>query len=426
MISVTCSSCGRSLTLPDQVAGHEASCPYCNEPLRVPGSANQIGGRSSGSSLTELLKDSTADPSLAPADSEFRAAQRYRHVPGIFTLTAWGGIIYAVTRKPRTGFLETIGAPTNWGDWTLFVWLGVAFLAALACISTVSGVYYRYTGRVYTKDRIGFAKAGGYDIGSIAPLLGYGATYALYRFTFSAGNDPIEVIRSPWLFTVTGAVVAHLLTGLVAGFVFRSRFGTEHKSRIAKRTKVGASIKRSRTMRKADRLAKQGQRTEALAMLEEVARSARRDGAEEVLLITLEDQAGILFDEGRGDLDAALERFNEMEAVIRAMLAPQFSAGKGELLAGCLSGKAAVLMDMGNFDAAMAIHREIERFYRDNGDHRGLLVSLTNQANGLARAGREREALALIEEAHKLLVEHGPEELAPQVEAVRQYVRAGL
>jgi hypothetical protein len=44
----------------------------------------------------------------------------------------------------------------------------------------------------------------------------------------------------------------------------------------------------------------------------------------------------------------------------------------------------------------------------------------------LARAGREREALALIEEAHKLLVEHGPEELAPQVEAVRQYVRAGL
>ncbi len=70
------------------------------------------------------------------------------------------------------------------------------------------------------------------------------------------------------------------------------------------------------------------------------------------------------------------------------------------------------------------MHKEAERIYRELGTPEGLAYSLANQALLLAgKMGRPREALPLVEEAHRLATEHGLHAVAKQIKPMLDLVR---
>jgi hypothetical protein len=84
------------------------------------------------------------------------------------------------------------------------VWLQLLLLAALFftgsfAMSVSSVLCYHYTGIVYTKDRKGFALAGGFDVGRVPMLLAQAGVFFLYWFTASMTPDPLASVRNPWI-----------------------------------------------------------------------------------------------------------------------------------------------------------------------------------------------------------------------------------
>ena len=71
----------------------------------------------------------------------------------------------------------------------------------------------------------------------------------------------------------------------------------------------------------------------------------------------------------------------------------------------------------------MTLLKKEERICRELGDPVGLVSSLTNQGRVLARAGRVREALPLVEEAYREAIARGLTPLAQQIEPLLREVR---
>lgn len=103
---------------------------------------------------------------------------------------------------------KAFGIESNWGVWVCFL-LGIVLTAFP--VSVTSLLYTRYTGRVYTEDRLGFARSGGQDIGTWSGLLTY--TAVLWIFA--------RYISSNWLgwFHPLAVLFIALTAGLILAFV---------------------------------------------------------------------------------------------------------------------------------------------------------------------------------------------------------------
>lgn len=131
-------------------------------------------------------------------------------------------------------------------------------------------------------------------------------------------------------------------------------------------------------------------------------------------MISLGNRALICAD--RGDLDDALSLLDEAEVVIREV---------GDLtgMSLILNTRAGVYEQRGDIEAALHLLEEKEAICREVGDFRGLAVALANRGRLLATRGGERDARPLVDEAHDIVVDHGFEYLAQQVEPLWEALR---
>jgi len=85
--------------------------------------------------------------------------------------------------------------------------------------------------------------------------------------------------------------------------------------------------------------------------------------------------------------------------------------------------QALILMARGDLAGAMTLMKEQKRICRELGNVENFAISLANQALILSRQGRHREALALAEEAYRLVSSHGYAALAKQILPILEQVR---
>ncbi len=137
-----------------------------------------------------------------------------------------------------------------------------------------------------------------------------------------------------------------------------------------------------------------GHPTEALRLSEHLVDHYRASGDREGLAGALCNQALVL--SGRGDWDGAMALHREEERLCREM-------GQKDGLSVALGRQALILRDWGDLEGALALHREEERLCREMGNKELLARVLTNEAVilGLIRK-QPAQALALADEAYRL------------------------
>lgn len=230
VIEITCDNCGNAMRLPVEAAGQTGRCSRCSHTIQVPGrTKGGLGGASyQEDSWGDLLKDSVSGVS-GPVNSEFRAASRQVFIPPIMFLGAWVGLL-GLGKRWQPELFDIIGAQSTWDPWKTLAYVVLIMFVSNFAMSGASVAYSTYTGRVYTEDRIGFAKAGGYDIGHIvqlvAVLLLLGIFAALDRVPFL---EPYGHWRRPWVFAVVLTFLSFLLGMAIASGVYRARFGAPRK-----------------------------------------------------------------------------------------------------------------------------------------------------------------------------------------------------
>jgi len=126
-----------------------------------------------------------------------------------FCLTAW---FKADLAESRSGyFLLALGLSSV--GWVKF-WAFILFLVAITNpVSQAALEYYRVTGRTFVEDRIGFAKAGGQDIGTFAGLVSTTLFVVIFArvvpaFVMSWVRIPLLVMSS----IVLGSWLARILS----------------------------------------------------------------------------------------------------------------------------------------------------------------------------------------------------------------------
>lgn len=167
-----------------------------------------------------------------------------------------------------------------------------------------------------------------------------------------------------------------------------------------------------------------GSLDEALELHREEERISRELHNPAVLQLSLGSQGVILTEQGRDDEAMAL--YGEKERLCRDL-------GDPEGLTTAIGSRAKILWSQGRLDEALALHQEEERICHEMGYVAGLPRSIRSQAGiiasqglALGRAGRLREALPLLEEAHRMATAHGLTHLAEQVEPALHAVRRSV
>jgi tetratricopeptide (TPR) repeat protein len=113
---------------------------------------------------------------------------------------------------------------------------------------------------------------------------------------------------------------------------------------------------------------------------------------------SLGNQANIFAD--LGEYDEAMSLLKEMERICR-------ERGEKDDLSGSLGNQADILYHRGEYDEAMRLSKEQERICRELGDKEGLSFSLGNQANILYHRGEYDEAMRLYKEQERICMELG-------------------
>jgi tetratricopeptide (TPR) repeat protein len=125
-------------------------------------------------------------------------------------------------------------------------------------------------------------------------------------------------------------------------------------------------------------------------------------------------QANILY--GRGDFDSAIALHKEAERLCREL-------GNKQGLQASLGGQALILYSRGDLDGAMALLKAQERLCRELGNPEGLSISLSNQAELLSGApDRRGEARRLADEALAIATRHGYRQLLPEFQRIRDSI----
>jgi len=141
----------------------------------------------------------------------------------------------------------------------------------------------------------------------------------------------------------------------------------------------------------------------ALTLLKEVEKTFRELRDYQGIAGSLSNQAMIF--NGRGNRSDAIPLLEEAERICR-------QSSDIQSLSGVVGNKAIILMEQGEFAAAYAVMKEHERLCRQLGDPGGIARALGNQALLLARKlGQKSSALGLMEEAYRLVTDHGLEAL---------------
>lgn len=230
VIEITCDNCGNTMRLPVVAAGQTGRCSRCGHSIQVPGrtSSGLGGGSHQEDSWGDLLKDASTGVG-GPINSQFRAANREVFIPPIMFLFAWGGLL-SLGKRWQPELFDILGGQGTWDPWKTLAYVVLIMIVSNTAISGASGAYTSHTGRVYTEDRIGFAKAGGYDIGRIMQLVAL-----LLLLGIFAAFDRVPVLepyghwRRPWVFATVLPVLSFFLGLATANMVYRARFGAPRK-----------------------------------------------------------------------------------------------------------------------------------------------------------------------------------------------------
>lgn len=116
--------------------------------------------------------------------------------------------------------------------------------------------------------------------------------------------------------------------------------------------------------------------------------------------------------------DDAMALLKQQERICREL-------GYKHGLSNSLGHQAVILRDWGRLDEAMALLKEQERLCNELANPSGLAVSLANQAELLAeKMNRPREALPLVEEAYRLVMDHGLTGLVAEIKPILDLVQS--
>jgi len=138
----------------------------------------------------------------------------------------WMGILYwlvawlkADMAQGSRYFLAALGINSvGWG----WFWAVILLLMSINPTSEAVGEYYLFTGRTFVQDRIGFAKAGGQDIGMLAGLVSTSVLVVLFARVVPA--FVISWIRIPVLI-VTSIVLGKRVARILSRRAFSALFG---------------------------------------------------------------------------------------------------------------------------------------------------------------------------------------------------------
>jgi hypothetical protein len=107
---------------------------------------------------------------------------------------------------------RVLGLDTGQFGWVLGC-VALMFATLLPCTfggSTYLGplLFYRFTGLYYRLERMAYARAGGYDVNGLAPILTQAALFGGYWAMVDLASDPIPFLRNIWIYTLLTIVLA--------------------------------------------------------------------------------------------------------------------------------------------------------------------------------------------------------------------------
>lgn len=131
------------------------------------------------------------------------------------------GAFYLLLLADRDQTARIIGLPSASLGWVLLLILILLFSYGIT-MSVSSYACYRATGLVYATDRLAFALAGGFDVGSWPLLSTHLGLYGILRWTVDTHPDPLTWLRTWWVYVLVSLAIAIVLTQVVGIFVFRT------------------------------------------------------------------------------------------------------------------------------------------------------------------------------------------------------------
>jgi hypothetical protein len=99
----------------------------------------------------------------------------------------------------------------------VLLYVAMLFIALLPCHflgSTYLGpiLFHKFTGLYYRRERMAYARAGGYDVDSLTPILTQAALFGAYWGTAQITPDPISFLRSVWVYILLAIVLTLALS----------------------------------------------------------------------------------------------------------------------------------------------------------------------------------------------------------------------
>jgi hypothetical protein len=160
---------------------------------------------------------------LPPAEAgKFGAAVANSYMWGFWlgVLYFSGGWVRADLAERHSSYLLMALGITSVG-WAKF-WDFILFFVIMSPVGQALREYYRFTGRNFLEDRIGFARAGGQDIGTFAGLLS--TAILLVIFAKVVPSFVISWVRVP-LLVLTSLLLGSWLARIMSRRVFSVLFG---------------------------------------------------------------------------------------------------------------------------------------------------------------------------------------------------------
>jgi hypothetical protein len=241
MTESTC-ICGATLCLPDDLAGSFGRCPQCQRFVRAAGEAS-VEGADPDLEKAEL-GDQSGRHELPP---HLREAIRYLYTSSFtarfLALVTVGLFAFVLIIPPaaasfdlegpgaawRNKLLGVAGCDPDWPAWVVVAW-GLAAWAALwfggrGRDSRLLDQYAHWSGDL-SDELVGFARAGGFDVGWWSPVATFWLVFLVFLGTWEIPlGDPLFLVRGPWTLALALAFTHRLLPLAVARHLFRARFG---------------------------------------------------------------------------------------------------------------------------------------------------------------------------------------------------------
>lgn len=127
-------------------------------------------------------------------------------------------IAYFIAYWPRSGAILGLNSSPLWEP--LLILAGVLFASGLG-MGASGLVVYRCTGVVYARDRVRFARMGGFDIGRVPMLTAQMAVYCVFLVTARFRPDVLGGARTPSIYLLASTLAGLMAVVLIAWHHFR-------------------------------------------------------------------------------------------------------------------------------------------------------------------------------------------------------------